>query len=169
MPNLAEKRGVTEIDVQRLLEDVAVFVKTLKDRYGISPDEAIKLIEKGVSTGDDVLIPISIFNDKLGVLETTAKFLHDEQHLDVKRIAELLNRSDKTIYTSLHQAKKKFPFKLTMERSELVPASLFRDRKHGPLQLLCKYLHDECHLNYATIARKIQRDERTIWISYHAK
>jgi len=68
------------------------------------------LIEKEIealSKEKEIVLPISIFNEKLGMLEAASLYLKDERNLSFKEIAKLLKRNYKTIWTSYNKAKKK--------------------------------------------------------------
>lgn len=52
-------------------------------------------------------IPISIFNNDLGVLENIVLYLKDEVKLSYHKIAVLLERDDRTIWTMYQRARKK--------------------------------------------------------------
>ena len=56
---------------------------------------------------EEISIPISIFNEKLGMLEASSLYLKDELDLSFNDIARLLKRDYKTIWTSYKKAKKK--------------------------------------------------------------
>ncbi|MBU0628338.1 MAG: hypothetical protein KKC75_04055 [Nanoarchaeota archaeon] len=82
------------------------------DRVLASVKKKHLLIEeevKGLLTRktEEIVIPISIFNEKLGMLESASMYLKDELKLSFKEIAKLLKRDYKTIWTSYSQAKKK--------------------------------------------------------------
>ena len=46
-----------------------------------------------------------------------------------------------------------------------VPISIFR--KNSPLEALVKYLKDNLNLSLSEISRLINRDQRTIWVTYN--
>ena len=53
-------------------------------------------------------IPSSIFkNRKLSVLEAITVYLRDKKSMTYAEIARLLNRNDRTVWTSYQRAKKK--------------------------------------------------------------
>lgn len=57
---------------------------------------------------EEIPIPASIFRDRsLSVLETMVEYLKEDQQLPFHRIAKLLNRNDRTIWTVYHRVKKK--------------------------------------------------------------
>jgi len=48
-----------------------------------------------------------------------------------------------------------------------IPIEIFQERRFGILEIIVKFLKEEHHLRYKEIARIINRDERTIWVTYH--
>ncbi len=84
-------------DIDRILSDI-------KKKHALIEGEINELVEK---TRSEVMLPISIFNEKLGMLEAASLYLKDELKLSFNEIAKLLKRNYKTIWTSYNQAKKK--------------------------------------------------------------
>jgi len=84
-------------DIGRILSDI-------KKKHALIEGEINELVEK---TRSEVMLPISIFNEKLGMLEAASLYLKDELKLSFNEIAKLLKRNYKTIWTSYNQAKKK--------------------------------------------------------------
>ena len=57
---------------------------------------------------DHLDIPLEVIsNRKLSVLESIVFYLKEEKHLSYRKIASLLNRDDRTIWTCYSRAKKK--------------------------------------------------------------
>jgi DNA-directed RNA polymerase specialized sigma24 family protein len=54
----------------------------------------------------------------------------------------------------------------THEHSVNIPSSVFKNRSCAPLEAVVVYLRDTQGLNYAQIARLLNRDDRTIWTTY---
>ena len=55
-----------------------------------------------------ITLPLSIFRDrKLSVLEVITEYLKEKKNMRYSEIAELLNRDDRTIWTSYNRAKEK--------------------------------------------------------------
>lgn len=48
-----------------------------------------------------------------------------------------------------------------------IPVTVFQDRRVGVLEATVIYLKDEKLLSYTQIAEALNRDDRTIWTSYH--
>lgn len=123
--------------------------------------ELIRQSEKKTETA-----PLSIFNKKLGALESIVKYLI-EMELSIKEISLLLNRSPKTIWSTYHQAKKKYPQKFsTFDFTWSMPLELFKSRKTSVLETLVSYLKDHYQLNFKKIAELLERDYQTVWTVY---
>ncbi len=56
----------------------------------------------------DRMIPTEIFKDRtLSVLEAIVEYLKEQNGLSYHKIAEMLNRNDRTVWTCYHRAKQK--------------------------------------------------------------
>jgi len=123
----------------------------VQDETNLSKKEILEILEK---KHDDYL-PASVFgNRSLGVLETLVKYLKEELRLPLCKIARLLNRDNRTIWSSYDCARKKEPNRLKSVSSEhVVPLRIFSKRRLGALEALVMYLRDNFHLTYSEIAR----------------
>lgn len=113
-------------------------------------------------------IDISIFSDNnMGILESLVKYLKENLKLQYSKIANLLNRDDRTIWNSYRNAVKKHPKKFEYFAGKyFVPLSLFADRKFGPLQGLVIYCKENLQINFHEISSLLGRDYQTVWLSY---
>jgi hypothetical protein len=69
--------------------------------------ERLKKIHE-LSKTDDINLPINIFqNRKLGMLEAAVVYLKEELSLSNNKIANMLNRDNRTIWATYSKAKKK--------------------------------------------------------------
>lgn len=115
----------------------------------------------------EILVPISIFSKDLSSLEIIVKYLKENLGIRFNSISKLLNRDQRTIWTTYHNAKKKYPDLFKVEVTKfLIPISIFSNRKFSPLELIVFYLHDNFRLSFSEISRLLQRDPRTIWTIY---
>ena len=114
-------------------------------------------------------IPITIFkNNELSSLEAIIKYLKENYNLRYSKIASLLNRDPRGIWISYNNAIKKKKEKFIVKDVKyIIPISIFKENKYGALELISEYLHDNYNLNYHEIAILLNRDDRTIWTSYH--
>ncbi len=79
-------------------------ISGFKKKYILTKEEIEELIkqEKG-----KMALPISIFNEKLGMLEAASLYLKDKLNLSFNDISRLLKRDYKTIWTSYNKGKRK--------------------------------------------------------------
>lgn len=116
----------------------------------------------------EIYLPISIFNNKeLSSLETITKYLKENLNLSYHEIALILNRDDRTIWSTYNKAIKKRKSSLKAEPSEYhIPLSIPSNRKLAVLQSIVIYLKDHYNLSYHQIASLLRRNDRTIWTTY---
>jgi hypothetical protein len=107
--------------------------------------------------------PLSIFdNGKISALEAIVKYLREEKGLSFIRISRITNRSDKTIWITYSQAKKKMPEKFKAVRSSLsIPIQIIADRKISVLENIVVYLKSS-GMSYYDIAKSINRNYATV-------
>lgn len=143
-------------------------VDKLKEKYNLSSNEIFSLVEKK-PVSKEVLTPLSIFEVKgLSALEAICKYLKEEFDFRFHEIALLLNRNDRTIWTTYNNGAKKRKEKLSVKGSRFfVPVSVFKDRKLSVLEAIVKYLRDNFNLRYSQIAVLLARDERNVWTVYN--
>jgi len=115
---------------------------------------------------EEVFIPLSIFNKKLSSLEVISKYFFENKNLSLKKISELLNRSNRNIWNSYNKSKKKFPSKLIVGESALIPISILRNLNFTLLENIVSYLKVNLEHSYHEIAIFLERDDRTIWTVY---
>ena len=145
--------------MERKIRKIRHLFKELKERHNLHEDEIIKHIKK-----DEVMIPLSIFNnDNLSILEAIVKYMREELNLKFTEIAKLLNRSNKTIWATYNNSKKKMKEKLVLEDGKFVPVSIFRARLLSVLESLVEFLNDKYEMRLKEIAKSINRDNRTVW------
>ena len=112
-------------------------------------------------------VPVSIFNKKLGSLESIVKYLKEDEKLSNKKIGELLNRDNRTVWAIYNKAKKKNPSRLDTKSKITLPLKILKPRKLSVLESIVYYLKKHYELNYHEIALHLKRDDRTIWTVYN--
>ena len=147
---------------------VSLFLSHLQQDNDLTDDQIHKLLAT-YQKRTNQLLPISIFNNqKLSALETITKYLKENKSMAYSEIAALLNRDQRTIWATYSKAKKKRPAGFAPAPSEIfIPASMFADRTLSVLETLTTYLREELELRLNTIAKLLNRDNRTIWTVYH--
>ncbi len=149
------------------LDVIEVFIKGVAEKYSISYNEVLELLRKKENK-DIVLVPSFILRDKnLGILESVAKYMKEELNLTYHKIAVLLNRDDRVIWVTYNKAIKKKKSRLAVsEPNYWLPVSIFTDTSLGPLEAISKYLVDDAKLDFAQIAKLLNRDKKSIWACY---
>jgi predicted DNA-binding protein (UPF0251 family) len=136
----------------------------------LSVDEKIDLLSQLVSTlkgkaSDKV--PASIFdNKKLSIFEALVKYMHENMKMRFVKIAMLLSRSDKTIWTTYSKAKKKMPSGFASLSSDInIPIGEFSNKNLTIFESVVYYLKKNDMTNHEA-AVMLNRDDRTIWSVY---
>ncbi len=137
--------------------------------YQSKLNEAKKLVGES-DTPRSISVPSYIFSDRsVSFLEAVIEYLKDNRGLKYSQIARLLNRDDRTVWTSYKRAKTKrdSPSYIKTETYVKIPLSVFMDRCFSGLEAVSLYLKDNRGLKYSQIARLLNRDDRTIWTCYN--
>jgi len=108
-------------------------------------------------------VPVSIFSHKLSPSEALCKFLKENRELTFHEIALLLNRNDRSIWTSYARAKKKSKalFK-PKEQDILIPLQIFQDRSRSILEHVTHHLKTSHSLTNSKIARALKKNPSSI-------
>ncbi|MFH1850227.1 MAG: hypothetical protein ABH879_08685 [archaeon] len=109
-------------------------------------------------------LPVSIFsNDSLSALEAIVKYMKENLRLSFAEISRLLNRNSRTIWTTYQVARKRMPARFAVTGSAFtIPTSIFQNRTYSVLEAIVSYLHKNTELQFAQIARLLNRSYRTI-------
>ena len=150
MDNISQDRGFAEFKE---------LINTLQDRYSVNLIQLFELLSE-----KEIYVPLSVFNETTSALETVVKYLHENLNITFVKIAQMLNRSEKTIWQAYRHSKKKHKGGFNVERSRyIVPVKIFTDRKFSNLEALVMYLRRKYDLRFSEIAALLHRDQRTIW------
>ncbi len=138
---------------------ISYLVDELKKQHELSDDEILGK--------KDIKVPVGIFsNAQLSALEAIAKYLHEDLKLKFSKIAELLNRSNKTIWTTYNNASKKMPSPFgNISKEIMIAVSAFSDRSYSTLESLVGFMKDLGYANHE-VAKMLRLDDRTIWTVY---
>ena len=138
----------------------------IKEKYNLSSSEILSFVEeKHVSK--EILIPVSVFENDLSALEAVCKYLKEELEFSYNKIALLLNRNHRTIWTTYNNAVVKIKEKLVVKESRyFVPVFVIAERRFSVLESIVSYLRERYKLRYSEIAVLLNRDERNVWSVY---
>ncbi len=162
-----DKELIKTLSGVELKEFLKTFISHLKYDHKLTSEQIAELFGKRIPRKDS--LPISIFdNNELSCLETIVKYLREEFKLRFNEIALLLNRDDRTIWTTYNNAIKKRKEKLPVNESKFfIPISILTDRKLSVLEAIVSYIKDNFNLRYSEISILLNRDERNIWTVYN--
>jgi hypothetical protein len=139
-------------------------VHEINRQYDLTPKQIVELVE---TSKFELKIPLQIFqNRNLGIFETIVKFMHENHSLSFIEISKLVNRDNRTIWCSYHNANKKVPYKFKPKQTSetiMIPIEIFSYRENGLLVTLVKYCNQELNLTNSKIAKLIDRNYKTIW------
>jgi len=146
----------------KLIKRLKSIVYKLKDQYNVDLKEVLNLIKETT-----IELPTSIFSKELGALETVCRYLKDELNLTFSDISILINRDERTVWSSYKNSLQKRKEKLRIEKSEFyIPISILKDRNLSTLETIVGYLKEEFKLSHHEIALLLKRDDRTVWTVY---
>ena len=156
--NLITKELQTEYTEEKQ-EAAALLINEIKKKYNLNNKEISELIETRKE------IPATIFSRKLGALEVVVKYLKENLNLSYGKIARVLCRDERTIWTAYSKAKQKQPSVLAIEKTEIfLPVSIF-NKKLTILESAILHLKEK-GLRFNEIASLLDRDQRNIWLIY---
>ncbi len=165
---ITENSNISDIQSDKSFQILKLALEQLKGKYNAKAEDIFNLIERKPFS-KEILIPVSIFEVKgLSALEAVCKYLKEEMDLNYAKIALILNRDSRTIWTTYNTACKKRKEKLPVKESKFyIPASIFTDRKLSVLEAIAGYLKVNYKLRYSEIAALLNRDERNIWAVFN--
>ncbi len=113
-----------------------------------------------------VFVPCSVFrNRSVSTLEAVTFYLKTKLKLRYTDIARLLNRNDRTIWTSYNRARQKIRELDGKESRVYFPTKLFLNRRLSILEAITAYLHYDLGFSNSEVARMLNRDQSTIFTS----
>ncbi|NOZ81007.1 MAG: hypothetical protein GXP63_05010 [DPANN group archaeon] len=144
----------------------------LEKKHHISYSELITLLQKRQEEQLKGRVPARLFADrKLGVLEILVRYLKDHRQMSFKEIGKIIQRDNRTIWASYHNAcQKRQKMQLPKKPQIYIPLVSFADRRLGPAENVIYHLHAKEQIPFSRIAELLRRDPRTVWTAFaHAK
>ena len=115
--------------------ELQLLFERTKEKYNLSNIDLLHRLEE-----KEILIPVSIFNDRLSCFEAIVKYLRENLELSNKQISLLIKRSDKTIYQAYKSASEKFSGKLKSNDSGYyVPLLNLANRELSVLETIVEF------------------------------
>jgi hypothetical protein len=136
---------------------------SLSERYDV---DLVRLFE--LLSEKEIFIPLSVFNPELSALETVSKYLHENLGMTFRRIAQLTNRSEKTIWQAYNISLRKFGKRLSADQTlYLIPVSVIANRKFSNLESIVLFAKEQYGLRFSELGNLLHRDQRTVWTVYN--
>jgi hypothetical protein len=145
-------------NVQRLLSEAASALERL-EQAGVGAEEVLRVVQR---RQDVEGVPVSIFNPRLGALESIVKYMREELLLDYGSIARLLGRNEGPVGVTYRRARVKMSGRLDIGGGEAIPFDVLSDEKLSVLESIAYYLAKQGH-DWHEIAQMMCRHDKTIW------
>lgn len=142
-------------------EHLKQIILKLAERHDIGEDL------KSILQRNSLDVPSFAFNKRLSGLESICKYLKEDLGLSFHEIALILNRDDRTIWTTYKRAKKKMEKRFSGKSIFYIPCEIFKNRRLSVLENIVKFLKEEYDFNFHKIANVLERDDRTIWTVFN--
>ncbi len=147
---------------KEIIDKFSEFFEKSQLDYDISEKDVIGVIKNKKSF---LSVPVSVFKNRLSPLEAVVQFLRESKY-SLKEISKLLNRSNKTIWTTYNNAVKKH-VEISVDSDIFIPLSVISNRKLSVLENICVYMKEKFSLSFAKISRIIGKNKNTIWTCYN--
>jgi hypothetical protein len=147
------------LDKEKIIK--TLFEKTTK-KFNINRKEFLKIIK----AREEINIPSTIFEKKLGALESLVKYMKENLNMNYHEIAKELKRNERTIWTAYKNAKEKTKKPIKIKKTEIfLPTSIFENENLTVLESCIIYLKEK-EMKFSEIAELLNRDQRNIWSVY---
>ena len=154
-------------NVEIAIKKIEKLILEVEKKHKINFNETINILKNRNTDQKKRLLPFSIFNNtKLSALETIVKYLKENQKLNYKEIAILLNRNYDPIAITYRNSTKKMPERLDVSSSKKIPLKIFENKKLSILENLVTFLKEKMRFSNHQIAVLVKRDDRTVWTVY---
>jgi parallel beta-helix repeat protein len=173
--SIEKKDGLIPIDMLRnrkltVLESTIIYLKGREMKFS-EIAELLERDQRNIRTtylnAIKKLNPATIFTKELGTLESITKYMKENLGMSYHKIAELLNRDERTIWTAYNKARIKQKELIEIKETEIfLPISIFVDREYTPLESIIIFLK-KYKFKYSEIAKLLNRNQRNIWAIYN--
>jgi len=160
--------AISEHDIKELKKDrnfqaISLLLENFKQENNLDTKDILELMDE---KEEELSIPVTAFSNKLGSLEVVVRYLKDYKKKTYHEIAVLLNRDDRTIWSSYNNSLKKQEGKLNVKEAEVnLPVSIFKDRRYSVLESIVVFLKNK-EISFNKVAGLLSRNYQTIYTTY---
>jgi hypothetical protein len=142
-----------------LLKNIISFMKL---KQGLSLSDLVSLYNESGPAED--LIPLSVFSHNLSPSESLCKYLKENRGLNYHEIAVLINRDDRSVWTSYQRAIKKSKdlFVIDVSSDMMIPVSVVSGRDKSILESVVSYLSTVHKLSNKRISALLNKNPASI-------
>jgi DNA-directed RNA polymerase specialized sigma24 family protein len=144
-------------DSRELLKSIIRFMKANQQ---LSMDELVSFYAEAASEDS---VPLSVFAGGLTPSAALCSYLKRERCLSFHEIAVILNRDDRSVWTSCARAERRPVRRVDMKDDDiLIPLAVFQDRSRSILEHVVSYLRETRGLSNSRIARLTNKNPSAI-------
>ena len=153
-----QKSKKEEADESReLLRSILRF---MKEKQGLNLNELVGIYS---ALTPEESVPVSIFSQRLSPSEALCKYLHEERKLNFHEISAIINRDERSVWTSCRRAARKMPKRLEAKESDIsIPLTEFTDRSRSILEHVVTYMNTKHRLSNREIAKMLNKQQGAI-------
>mgnify|MGYP000507102108 CR=1 FL=1 len=108
-------------------------------------------------------IPLSIFSHHLHPAEALCKYLKEKEGLNNQEIAVLLNRHQKSVWSTYQRARQKMRKKFSIKNEQYhLPLSIFNNRSYSLLESVVQYMNHTHKLSNKQVAKLLGKSSNSI-------
>jgi DNA-directed RNA polymerase specialized sigma24 family protein len=159
------KREIFELLDKEIQSDLTFSLKILIEQLANERKVKKKIILEeffGEEYLQEISVPVEVFSDDVGSLESLVFYLHEDLKESFVEISKKVNRKLTTIRTSYINAKRKGKRKLDKKVTILIPLRTFSDRTLTVFEAAVVYLKNKGK-TYKQIADLLNKDQRNVW------
>ena len=170
-----EKRRAEAVDcnLNREFAQIKDKILDLSSKYKVPSSEITSLLRSFVDSFSSFeanrdLVPVDIFDSNLGALEALVKYLREDCSMKNKQVSEMTGRKTTTVSTAYRKAVSKFSTRFKIKNPNFtVRLNILLAENYTVLENLIMYLRDNEKNKFSEIAKRLNRDIRSVWTIYN--
>lgn len=146
-------------NVESLVSQIDIAMNLLENVYGVKSSQVNEILLRRKQMKG---VPLSIFNEKLGALESIVKYMKENLMLNYSTISKLLKRNQGPIGVTYRRSKQKVSVCLDDTSDEFIPFEVFTNSKYSVLENIVMHLVLRGY-SVNEVAIILCRNKQTIW------
>jgi hypothetical protein len=147
-----------DLKEDKTIDALKILIREISKKHEVSIEEILVSLKEEKQTDE---IPISLFYNDAGYLELISVYSKDILKYNFAKIASILNRDQRTIWTSYNKCRKKIS-QLKIEKTKTtIPLNVFSNRKFSTFENMVLFLSK--NRSIMEISTILKKDYKTIW------